>query len=133
MSLEDLETYAEKKRIALVTTKKIYTLYSRIKSLLIKEKKQWTPLDGFNFVKPIKDDSFLSNAKEKPLVGVMKHKDPKLVSLKRNDLVGFKPSSEYEFIIEGERLYRVPTNSITIKYEYKGNEEEYNPSWAEGS
>jgi hypothetical protein len=98
-----------------------------------KREKEWTPLSGFNFVKPIKDDSFLSNAKEKPLVGVMKHKDPELVSLKRNDLVGFRPSSEYEFIIEGERLYRVPTNSITIKYEYKGNEEEYNPSWAESS
>jgi hypothetical protein len=36
---------------------------------------------------------------------------------------------EYEFIIEGQRLYRVPTNLITIKYEYQGDEEEYNPSW----
>ena len=29
-------------------------------------------------------------------------------------------------------MYRVPTNQITIKYEYQGNEEEYNPSWAAG-
>ncbi len=35
---------------------------------------------------------------------------------------------EYEFNIEGQRLYRVPTNQITIKYEYQGDEEEYNPS-----
>ena len=40
---------------------------------------------------------------------------------------------EYEFNIEGERLYRVPTNKITIKYEYQGNEEEYNPSWSQSS
>ena len=53
--------------------------------------------------------------------------------IENESLVGFKPNSEYEFVIEGQRLYRVPTNSITIKYEYQGNEEEYNPSWAQGS
>ena len=48
-------------------------------------------------------------------------------------LIGFKPSSEYEFIVDNERLYRVLSNFITIKYEYQGDEEEYNPSWAESS
>jgi hypothetical protein len=38
--------------------------------------------------------------------------------------------TECEFIVDGERLYRVLSNLITIKYEYQGNEEEYNPSWA---
>ena len=33
----------------------------------------------------------------------------------------------------GKRLYRVMTQFITIKYEYQGNEEEYNPSWAQSS
>ena len=51
----------------------------------------------------------------------------------KNDLVGFAPSSEYEFNIEGERLYRVPLNRITIKYEYQGDEKEYNPSWSQSS
>ena len=46
------------------------------------------------------------------------------------DLIGFKPNSEYEFVVDGERLYRVLSNLITIKYEYQGDEEEYNPSWA---
>ena len=45
------------------------------------------------------------------------------------DLIGFTPDSEYEFIIDGEKLYRVLTPEISIKYEYQGNEEEYNPSW----
>ena len=62
-------------------------------------------------------------------MGVMKYPDNTLKDIKENDLVGFTPDSEYEFIIDGERLYRVLTNSISIKYEYQGQEEEYNPSW----
>jgi hypothetical protein len=27
-------------------------------------------------------------------------------------------------------MYRIFSNSITIKYEYQGDEKEYNPSWA---
>ena len=52
---------------------------------------------------------------------------------RHNDLVGFTPNSEYEFIVDGERLYRVLSKFITIKYEYQGDEEEYNPSWAKSS
>jgi hypothetical protein len=52
-----------------------------------------------------------------------------LKDIHKEDLVGFTPSSEYEFIVDGERLYRVPTNSISIKYERQGTETEYNPSW----
>ena len=50
-----------------------------------------------------------------------------------NELIGFTPNSEYEFIVDGERLYRVLSKFITIKYEYQGDEEEYNPSWAKSS
>jgi co-chaperonin GroES (HSP10) len=59
----------------------------------------------------------------------MKYTDKDLPNIKNGDLVGFTPYSEYEFIIDGERLYRVLTNQISIKYEYQGNEKEYNPSW----
>jgi len=52
--------------------------------------------------------------------------------LQKEDLVGFSPDDEYEFVIDGQRLYRVMTQFITIKYEYQGDEEEYNPSWAQG-
>ena len=68
--------------------------------------------------------------KEIPLIGIVKYGND---TIENGTLVGFKPGMEYEFIIEGQRLYRVPTNLITIKYEYQGDEEEYNPSWAEGS
>ena len=53
----------------------------------------------------------------------------KKLGLKENTLVGFSPNSKFEFIIDKERLYRVLTNSISIKYEYQGQEKEYNPSW----
>jgi hypothetical protein len=94
---------------------------------------KWIPLNGFNFVKPIKEDKMFSINFEKPLVGILKYKDPSLTEVKEGDLVGFKPGAEYEFLIDKEKLYRVPTNLITIKYEYQGNEEEYNPSWAQSS
>ena len=65
---------------------------------------------------------------EKPLQGIVKYSDG---TVNVNDIVGFTPNSEYEFVIDGERLYRVLSNFITIKYEYQGDEEEYNPSWAQ--
>ena len=91
---------------------------------------EWKALKGFCFVKPIKEDKMFSVDFEKPLIGIVKLGNDEI---KKESLVGFKPNSEYEFVIEGQRLYRVPTNSITIKYEYQGNEEEYNPSWASSS
>ena len=65
---------------------------------------------------------------EKPLQGIVKYSDG---TVEVNDLVGFRPSSEYEFVIDDELLYRVLSNFITIKYEYQGDEKEYNPSWAQ--
>ena len=91
---------------------------------------EWKALKGFCFVKPIKEDKMFSISFEKPLIGIVKLGNDEI---EKESLVGFKPNSEYEFVIEGQRLYRVPANSITIKYEYQGNEEEYNPSWASSS
>ena len=88
----------------------------------------WKALKGYCFVQPIKDSDYLTEDVEKPCVGKIVYTDG---SFKKNELVGFKPGSEYEFIINGKRLYRVMTQFITIKYEYQGNEEEYNPSWAD--
>ena len=94
---------------------------------LYKNNNEWRPLKGYCFVQPVKNTNFIDVDKEKPLIGIVKHTDG---TVKKNDLVGFRPESKYEFIIEGKRLYRLLSNFITIKYEYQGNEEEYNPSWA---
>ena len=100
---------------------------------LYKQNNKWIAPDGYCFVKPIVSNNILLNEKEIPLRGIIKHVDKNLKDIYKEDLVGFTPSSEYEFIIDGERMYRVPTNSISIKYERQGNEKEYNPSWAKGS
>jgi len=94
---------------------------------LFKSKEKWKAPNGYCFVKPIKSVDQFNTEQEKPLVGIVKYSDG---VVEVGDLVGFRPSSEYEFVVEGERLYRVLSNFITIKYEYQGDEEEYNPSWA---
>ena len=98
-----------------------------------KQSNNWKSLEGYCFVKPIKPLSKLSFDKEQPLVGVMKYSDESLIMVEEGDLVGFTPNSEFEFIIDGEKLYRVLTSEISIKYEYQGQEEEYNPSWLQSS
>jgi hypothetical protein len=98
---------------------------------LYKRNNKWNAPKGFCFVKPLKEtDDPLNVNIERPLIGIVKYSDG---TIKVNELVGFRPNSEYEFIIDGERLYRVLSNFITIKYEYQGDEEEYNPSWAKSS
>ena len=96
---------------------------------LYKRDGEWNAPKGFCFIKPLKEtDDPLNINIERPLIGVVKYSDG---TVEVNELVGFRPNSEYEFVIDGERLYRVLSNFITIKYEYQGDEEEYNPSWAQ--
>ena len=97
---------------------------------LYKRNEKWIAPRGYCFVKPIKANNPWSDDLEKPLVGIVKYSDG---TIDNNSLVGFRPNSEYEFMVDGERLYRVLSNFITIKYEYQGNEEEYNPSWTKSS
>ena len=89
----------------------------------------WQAMKDYCFIKPIKSNNKLLIDKEQPYMGIMKYTNTSLPNIQVGDLVGFTPSSEYEFIIDGERLYRVFTSEISIKYEYQGKEEEYNPSW----
>ena len=91
---------------------------------------EWKCVDGYCFVKPIKETEKFSINKEKEGVGIVKYTDG---VVEQNSLVGFKPGLEYEFFIEKERLYRIPSNLILMKYEYQGDEEEYNPSWTQSS
>ena len=94
---------------------------------LYKSKDKWKAVDGFCFVKPIKQKDKLDQESEQSCVGIVKYTDG---VNNIGELVGFTPFSTYEFIIEGQKLYRVYNKFITIKYEYQGDEEEYNPSWA---
>ena len=95
---------------------------------LYKKDKEWIAPKGYCFVKPLKAIDKFNIESERPLQGIVKYSDG---TVEINDLVGFTPSSEYEFIIEGQKLYRILSKFITIKYEYQGNEEAYNPGWAQ--
>jgi hypothetical protein len=97
---------------------------------LYKRKNKWIAPKGYCFVKPLKAVDKFNIKSEKPLQGIVKYSDG---TVNIGDLIGFRPNSEYEFIVDGERLYRVLSNFITIKYEYQGNEKTYNPSWAQSS
>jgi len=97
---------------------------------LYKRNKDWQAVKGYCFAAPVKSTEKLSTEKEKPLMGIVKYTDG---TVEKGDLIGFRPSSEYEFIIDGQKLYRLLSQFITIKYEYQGNEEEYNPGWAQSS
>ena len=87
------------------------------------------------FVKPLKNQSVLENRKEQPNVGIVKYSNKSLEALgiTPETLITFTPNSEFEFIIEGERLYCMKSNDIALTHEYEGNEIENNPSWAKGS
>ena len=98
--------------------------------IFLYKRKDWIATPGFSFVKPLKTVDKFNTKQERPLIGVVKYSDG---TFNKEELVGFDPVSTYEFVIDGERLYRVLNKFITIKYEYQGNEEEYNPSWAQGS
>ena len=93
---------------------------------LYKRDNIWNCPKGFCWVSPITcKDEFSTDVEEKQK-GIVKYSDG---SFEVGSIVGFLPNIEYEFIIDGERVYRILSNLITIKYEYQGDEEEYNPSW----
>lgn len=90
---------------------------------------------NYCFVSPIKEINTLYNRKEKEYFGILKYSNSSLeaVGLKPGALVVFTPNSEFEFIIEGERLYCMKSNDIALTHEHEGNEKENNPSWAKSS
>jgi hypothetical protein len=102
---------------------------------LYKNTGKWKSFGDRCFVKPIKNKDYLNVSKEQRLIGILKYGNSSLEALKINegDLVGYTPYGEFDFVIDGQRLYCMKSNDIVIKYEYKGNETEYNPGWTQSS
>lgn len=84
---------------------------------MYKHKGTWKSQDAFCFIKPVPKEEFYvhSAGTEQPLIGEVKYSNNVLSSYGINvgDRVSFKPHSEYEFNIDGEKLYRVRTDWIT--------------------
>jgi hypothetical protein len=102
---------------------------------LYKTDTEWKSFGDRCFVKPLKNIDYLKLDKEQRLIGILKYGNDSLKALEINpgDLVGYTPFGEYEFIIDNQRLYCMKSNDIVIKYGYKGDEEEYSPSWSQSS
>ena len=97
---------------------------------LYKRNKEWIAPKGYCFIKPLKAIDQFNTKTERSIQGIVKYSDG---TVNVGDLIGYRPKTESEFIVDGERLYRILSNLITIKYEHPGDEEEYNPSWAKSS
>jgi uncharacterized protein YneR len=102
---------------------------------LYKNDDRWKAFGDRCFIKPLKNNDSLKLDKEQNLIGILKYGNSSLEALKINegDLVGYTPFGEFDFVIEGQRLYCMKSNDIVIKYERKGDEAEYNPSWTQSS
>jgi hypothetical protein len=70
-------------------------------------------------VKPVEnydEGVIMSTDLEKPLLGILKYGNDYLYSkgLKDGDLISFQPESEYEFKVDGEKLYRMMSKNICV-------------------
>jgi hypothetical protein len=79
---------------------------------------KWNAHSKYCFIEPVKaKESFLGKTgKEEPLVGKVKYINKELLQLGVNigDEISFTPESEYEFLINDQKLYRMYTNNITM-------------------
>jgi len=105
-------------------------LITKDQIFLYKRNDEWKVPKGYCFVKPLKAIDQFNIKSEKPSQGIVKYSDG---TVKVGDLIGYKPKTQCEFIIDGQKLYRILSNLITINYEYQGNEETHNPSWTQSS
>ncbi len=76
----------------------------------------WKATDGYCFVSPIESDDIWDVGLEKPHIGTLVYKGDDL-DISIGSRVGFKKGSEYEFVIDGQKLYRVLSNNINIEYD----------------
>ena len=99
---------------------------------LYKRTDTWKSFGDRCFVAPVKNKDFLSTDKVADLIGILKIGNSSLEEsgINPGDIIGFTPNSEWEFVVDNQIMYCMKSNDIVIKYEYEGNEVEYNPSWA---
>lgn len=95
----------------------------------------WKANDNYCFVMPLLNEDKFSTDKEVKQIGILKYGNKTLseLNINENDIVGYTPNSEFEFLIDEDRLYCMKSNDIVIKYERKGNETGYNPVWRKGN
>ena len=83
-----------------------------------KRNNKWFCPDEYCFVSPLINEDEWAPETEQKLKGELVYSNDELGSLGLaiGDVVGFTPDSEYEFEIEGKKLYRILSNQVTINY-----------------
>ena len=85
---------------------------------LYKNKEGWKAHGRFCFIEPVKpkDSDILKNCQEEPLFGIVKYINQELLDLGVNvgDEISFTPNSEYPFMVDDQKLYRMYTNNTTM-------------------
>jgi len=81
----------------------------------------WIAPDPYCFVEPIikEESTLVNNDVYKNLLGKIKYINKELTSkgLSVGDTISFQPESEYEFDVDGDKLYRMFTKNICISYD----------------
>jgi len=86
---------------------------------MYKKVDKWFAYDKYCFVKPIAPtESYINKPfNEEPLMGQMVYPNEYLLNqgIDKGDFICFSPDSEYEFTVDGEKLYRMYDHQITMK------------------
>ena len=87
------------------------------------------------FVHPILSTDDFSTFKEQSNLGILKYGNSSLEAkgITPGALITFTPNSEFEFIIDSDRLYCMKSNDIALTHEYQEDKVKHNPSWAKSS
>lgn len=99
-----------------------YTLEQDMTYLYKSPGGDWKSPAPYCFVEPISkstNNKLESTGSYEDLWGILVYKNDEQEELNCGDLVSFKPDSEYEFKIDGKKLYRMRTNSICLISENK--------------
>jgi hypothetical protein len=85
---------------------------------LFKKNDKWHTHDRYCFVKPVpvEESIIMKPCNKEPLMGVMKYPNTYLKSkgVKEGDKVSYQPFCEYEFTVDGEKLFRLYDHQITM-------------------
>ena len=78
----------------------------------------WNAYDRYCFIKPVPvTESYIKKPfSEEPLMGIMVYPNEYMIEkgVSHGDMVCFSPDSEYEFNVDGEKLYRMFDHQITM-------------------
>ena len=85
---------------------------------MYKQNDEWFCHSKYCMIKPIpkKNHYLKTHQEEEPLMGLVKYPNEYLISkgIIKGTVVYFQPDSEYEYTIDGEKLYRMFDKNITM-------------------